>query len=118
MNELDLRVRLDEHLVAIGDLLLAYYDPCQRVGAVCKAGDANLCCSHTPYGPGQCRFHTEHGCALPNASCRLWLCKTAIAGADPRLVQALQLLEQVGYLFDVVRRPMIGQPYRGADQQP
>lgn len=117
MTETDLQIFMDLKLSEIADTLMAYYNPCDIKGSSCRAGDPNPCCHNTTYGKGTCWF-LRNGCCAPNAHCKLWLCKTAIAATDPKCVEALKLLSQVGKLYGLVRDPLIGHPYSGADKQP
>ena len=116
MTETELHLYLNQKLVEIADAMLTYYDACGIQGNACKGGDPNPCCVNTIFGKGVCPFW-HGGCQFRNASCKLWLCKTAIATTDPKCVEGLKLLSQFGELYGIVRRPLIGHPYVGADKQ-
>lgn len=118
ITENDLRFFLNQKLTEIGTILLAHYDPCAIRGSACKAGDPNPCCVNSQYARGLCPFWLHGGCTFDNCDCRLWLCQTAIQTTDPRCIEALKLLEQLGKLYGLVRAPLIGDPYTGADKQP
>ncbi len=114
MTEEELKQLLESKLYEMADAMMLFYDPCHIEGGACKAGDPNPCCKHTRFGD-PCPF-LDHGCHNPNAWCRLWICRTAIASTNPKCVEGLTLLEHFGNLFDIVRKPMIGQAYVGADR--
>lgn len=115
MNEQDLTRYINQKIIEIGQALMSYYDPCQHRNGTCKAGDPNPCCSgHTIFGQG-CPFWHDR-CTFINADCVLWICETAVKSTDPKCVEALQLLERLGHLYGLVRRPLIGEPYKGADK--
>ena len=116
MNEDDFIAFLERELFKIADAMVVYYDCCNIRGSSCKVGDPNPCCIRTRFGEGLCPYLTDNQCQNPNASCRLWLCKTAIATTDPKCVEGLTLLEHFGNLYGIVNKPMIGQPYVGADR--
>lgn len=120
MTDLEFALFLNQKLCEIARVLLARYDPCGLNGSACKVGDPIPCClGSTSFGHGDCPFLAPGGpCQFENAACRLWLCRTALDSTDPKCVEALKHLEQVGYLFGLCRRPLIGQPYTGADRQP
>ena len=116
MTENELKGILNEKLCDIGEVLLEYYDCCGMNELSCKLGDPNPCCSeNTVYARGLCPHSIDNKCTFRNASCKLWICKTAIKTTDPKCVEALLLLEKFGQLFEIVRRPIIGQRYRGLD---
>ena len=119
MTSEEFSVWLSARLVEIGNELLVHFDPCAIQGSSCKAGDPNPCCMDSVYGPGPCQYLRD-GCTDPNPrpTCKLWLCRTAIATTDPVCVETLALLEKVGLLFNIVLHPVIGERYRGADWRP
>jgi len=117
MTSSDLRSFLDKKLYEIGDALMEYYDCCHLDGDHCKAGK-NMCCVNGVYGPGLCPHWRDNQCQNPNADCKLWICETAIRSVDERCVKSLILLQHFASLYDLVRTPMIGMPYSGADRQP
>lgn len=108
---------LDQKLIEIGRAMMEHYNPCDLKGQACRAGDPNPCCVNSQFGRGVCPFWFEE-CRFINCDCKLWICKTAVNATDPRCVEALLLLEQVGKLYGLVRTPLIGQNYSGADRQP
>lgn len=57
-------------------------------------------------------------CQFDNPDCKLWICNTAIKTTDPKCVEALKFLEQFCQLYGLVRHPLIGEGYSGADRQP
>lgn len=117
MTESELRDLIGKKMYEIGDALMEYYDCCGIRGSSCKAGEENPCCTgRTIFGNG-CPFMIANSCHNPNCDCKLWLCATAIATTDPKCVETLKLLEQIGILYGVVRPPLIGQPYSGADRR-
>ena len=117
MTESDLRALLDKHLYAIGELLMEYYDCCHIEGDQCRAGK-NMCCVNSVFGEGLCPHWRDNACQNPNADCKLWICQTAIKNTDERCIKSLILLEQFAGLYGLLRAPIIGLPYSGADRQP
>ncbi len=115
MTEEELVQFLEHKLCEIADVLMEYYDPCHIRGGSCKAGENNPCCLYTRFSKELCPFQ-DKGCHNPNAMCKLWLCKTAIATTDPKCVEAMMHLEHFGHVYGIVGKPMIGQPYVGADR--
>lgn len=116
MTEQDLVLFLNQKLIEIAGAMMEFYSPCDLHGSACRAGDPNPCCVNSQYGPGLCPFWRER-CTFLNCDCRLWICGTAAAAVDPKCVEALKLLEQFGRLYGLVREPLIGDPYIGADRQ-
>jgi len=112
---------LSAKLVEMGSAIMQHYDPCRiRLGS-CRAGEVNPCCNAiTVFGLGRCKYLDKNGCTDPDPkpTCKLWLCRTAIASTDPVCVETLMLLEKVGLLHKIVLHPIIGERYRGADWQP
>lgn len=119
MTEDELRTFLDAKLYEIGSALMEYYDCCGIRGATCKAfKDQNLCCYNGMFGKGLCPHWQDNECKNPNCDCKLWICKTARVTTEQKCVDGLVLLEQFGKLFGIVREPLIGRNYSGADRQP
>lgn len=116
MNDHHLTHFIELKLIEIGRAMMEYYDCCHLDGDSCKAGQPNLCCYHTVFGGDLCPHRIDGECANVNSDCTLWLCKTAIQSTDPKCVEGLKLLEQFGMLYGLVRKPLIGQPYSGADK--
>ncbi len=118
MNELDLHLFLSQKLAEMASAMMQYYDCCGIKMATCKAGDPNPCCLNSQFGKGLCPFWMHGKCQFENCDCRLWICNTAIETTDPKCVEALKLLEQFAKLYGLVRTPLIGERYSGADRQP
>lgn len=118
MTEQEIIRFLDQKLYEIGVVLMEYYDCCGIRGSACKAGDPNPCCINSQFGKGLCPFWMHNKCQFENCDCKLWICNTAAASTDPKAVEALKLLEQIGKLYGIVRAPLIGERYSGADRQP
>lgn len=118
MIEADLVRFLDRKLYEIGSAMMAYYDCCGFNGDACKARDPSPCCVNTIFGKGLCPHSSNRKCTFDNCDCKLWLCQTAINTTDPKCVEGLLLLEKFGKLYGIVRDPLIGHPYSGADKQP
>lgn len=118
MTEAELMVVIEKKLYEIADAMMEYYDCCKIRGSSCRAFENNLCCNHTVFGPGLCKFMVDDECHFPNSACRLWICKTAIESTDDKCVEGLKLLEQFALLYGLTTKPLIGHPYSGADKQP
>ena len=119
MTELEFLIQLHNRLTAVADLFLHYYDPCRMDGQACKAGAPNPCCKHTRFDRPDlehCPFLGPAGCEMPNLKCKLWLCATALEGADPKMVESLQALEVIMRLYHFGGKPYLGHPYTGADR--
>src|SRR3990167_3801292 len=118
ITENDLKLFLNEKLCELADVMMTYYDCCHLRGSSCKAGDPNPCCKNSQFGKGLCPFWKNNRCNFRNCDCRLWLCETAVKTTDPVCVEGLKLLEQFAKLYGLVRTPLIGERYSGADKQP
>lgn len=116
MTEPDLVLFLNQKLIEIAGAMMEFYSPCDLHGSSCRAGDPNPCCINSQFRKGLCPFWMN-GCEFKNCDCKLWICETAIKTTDPKCVEALILLEQFGRLYGLVREPLIGDPYIGADKQ-
>lgn len=117
MNEEEFSTILCEHLYAIADVLMEYYDCCHIVNGTCKAGDPTACCTNALFGKGICPFWDGDICNNKNLDCRTWLCETAIQSTDPKCIETLKLVEKIADLYGLVMHPFIGEPYHnGADR--
>ncbi len=118
ITETELKLLLNEKLCDMADALMLYYDPCGIRDSACKGGDPNPCCVNSQFGRGGCPFMRDGKCNFRNCDCKLWLCETAVKAADPKCIEALKMLEHFAKLFGLVRSPLIGERYSGADKQP
>lgn len=115
-SEHELISSLEKKLIEMADLLIEYYNPCDlRVGS-CRGGDPTLCCTHTPFGSDVCPFLKEHHCTFQNSNCKLWFCESALKSLDPKAVEAFILLQKFAQVYGLMKSPMIGLPYVGADK--
>ena len=118
MTDRELRSFIDQKLCEIADALMHYYNPCEIQGSGCLAGKPNPCCLDTSQASGMCQFWMNDRCQFSNCDCKLWLCNTAAQYADPDCVSALKALESFARIFDLVKKPLIGDPYTGVDMKP
>lgn len=111
-----MRSFIDQKLCEMATVILRYYNPCRLTPQGCAAGEPNPCCVNDKNASGMCQFFMGGACQYTNCDCRLWLCDTAVRGTDEKCVRALRLLEEFAAVFDLVRPPLIGDPYVGADK--
>lgn len=115
LTETELILLLNEKISDIADGLMLHYNPCEMEGSSCKVGDPNPCCKHTRFGTNGCPFWHD-ACTFRNVECKIWFCGTAVTDMDEKCLMAFKLLEQLALLFDLTKRPLIGEPYVGADR--
>ncbi len=118
MTEQELIILLNEKLCDIADALMCYYDCCSIKDSACKVADPNPCCINSQFGKGLCPFWINNRCNFRHADCKLWICETAIKTTNPKCIEALKFLEQFARLYGIIRIPLIGESYAGADRQP
>ena|SRR3990170_4636529 len=118
MTDTEFLLFLNQKICEIAETMMSHYNCCNMHGSACRAGDPNPCCKNTIFGKGLCPFWHDNRCNFRNAGCKLWLCNTAIAATDPKCVEGLKLLSELGKLYGLVRSPLIGHPYSGADKPP
>lgn len=107
---------VEDILTELADALITKYNPCLREGNKCRAGSPIPCCNRTLYkrddpSDVRCKYIGENGCEFPNLHCKIWMCKTAMKGMDPKCLQAFYLVESLAKLFGLDKRPHLGERY-------
>ena len=114
MNDLELKMAINERLCDLADLMLHQYNPCKREGSACRVADPVPCCELTRFGT-KCP-HWTGKCIFRNIWCKFWLCDTARNATDPKCAEVLFHIQEIAKLYDLIGRPYFGQNYRGADK--
>ena len=123
MTETEFIILFNEKLYDLADVLINYYNPCQIKDNACKLvqdikNDDKFCCMfYSKDGKEKCVFLKDSGCAFRNIKCKLWLCETAIRGTDIKCIEALKSLESLAKLYDLTRRPHLGEHYVGKNAE-
>lgn len=116
VDEEAFQISIAEKLVELSDLMIKRYNPCDHRDGKCRGGNPTLCCTDTPFGPGLCPFWKDRQCTCPNANCKLWFCETALKSMDVKAVEAFKLLQKFSQVYGLMKSPLIGQDYVGADK--
>lgn len=110
----------EDIILEFANLLNKHYNPCKMDGNSCLVGSPNPCCFNTRFTPEEgslnCPSLIENKCTNPNASCRIWLCETALKNLSKEGVAAFYSLQAVAIDYNLMHKPYLGELYFGADK--
>ena len=104
-------------ILEFANLLNKHYNPCHIKDGSCLVSNPNMCCFHTRFKEDDtCPHLINNFCTNLNASCRIWLCETALKNLSKEGVAAFYALQAIAIDYNLMHKPYLGEHYFGADK--